>query len=146
MHTIFFSVIYNKERHQMFNCRQNCVRIGLGKARNGTRRVLRGGNWNDNARNLRSAYRNHNTPDNRNHNIGLRLAGALLGALKSSGGSINQRFYLFCVAAVLHKQTQAPQRGSRHIAEPLLSGRLFYDHNCLHCTGFDQVLLSVGGG
>ena len=35
-------------------------------------RVLRGGAWNNNPDNLRSANRNNNTPDNRNNNIGLR--------------------------------------------------------------------------
>jgi len=39
-----------------------------------TSRVLRGGSWNNNARNTRSANRNHNTPDNRNNNIGFRFA------------------------------------------------------------------------
>jgi len=33
----------------------------------------RGGSWNDNPRNCRSAYRNYNTPDNRNNNIGFRV-------------------------------------------------------------------------
>ena len=34
--------------------------------------MLRGGSWNNKATYLRSAYRNHNTPDNRNNNIGFR--------------------------------------------------------------------------
>jgi len=37
-------------------------------------RVLRGGSWNNNPQNLRSANRNNNTPDNRNNNIGFRPA------------------------------------------------------------------------
>ena len=37
-------------------------------------RVLRGGSWNNNATNLRAAYRNRNEPDNRNNNIGFRVA------------------------------------------------------------------------
>jgi hypothetical protein len=37
-------------------------------------RVLRGGSWNNNPRNLRSAARNMNNPDNRNNNVGFRLA------------------------------------------------------------------------
>ncbi|WP_211251845.1 formylglycine-generating enzyme family protein [Desulfobacter vibrioformis] len=40
----------------------------------GENRVLRGGSWNNNARRLRSACRNRNTPSNRNNNIGFRLA------------------------------------------------------------------------
>ncbi|MBQ4328129.1 MAG: hypothetical protein IJC27_00225 [Lentisphaeria bacterium] len=34
----------------------------------------RGGSWNNNARNCRSANRNNNSPDNRNNNLGFRLA------------------------------------------------------------------------
>lgn len=34
----------------------------------------RGGSWNNNARNCRAANRNRNTPENRNNNLGLRLA------------------------------------------------------------------------
>jgi formylglycine-generating enzyme required for sulfatase activity len=33
-------------------------------------KLLRGGCWNNNPRNCRSAYRNNNTRDNRNNNIG----------------------------------------------------------------------------
>jgi len=33
----------------------------------------RGGSWNNNPRNCRSAYRNNNNPDNRNNNIGFRI-------------------------------------------------------------------------
>jgi hypothetical protein len=36
--------------------------------------VIRGGSWNNNAQNCRSAYRNNNEPDNRNNNLGFRLA------------------------------------------------------------------------
>jgi len=36
-------------------------------------RVLRGGSWNNNGQNCRSANRNNNSPDNRNNNIGFRL-------------------------------------------------------------------------
>lgn len=39
-------------------------------------RVLRGGSWNNNPRNIRSANRNRNTPENRNNNSGFRLASA----------------------------------------------------------------------
>jgi retron-type reverse transcriptase len=40
-------------------------------------RVLRGGSWNNNPQNLRSANRNRNQPDNRNNNDGFRLASTL---------------------------------------------------------------------
>lgn len=39
----------------------------------GANPVLRGGSWNNNATNLRSANRNHNTPNDRNNNIGFRV-------------------------------------------------------------------------
>jgi formylglycine-generating enzyme required for sulfatase activity len=39
----------------------------------GNNRVIRGGSWNNNGQNLRSAYRNNNNPSNRNNNIGFRL-------------------------------------------------------------------------
>ena len=42
----------------------------------GSNRVLRGGSWNSNAQNVRAANRNDNPPDNRNDNIGFRLARA----------------------------------------------------------------------
>ncbi|MBN1655178.1 MAG: SUMF1/EgtB/PvdO family nonheme iron enzyme [Deltaproteobacteria bacterium] len=45
-------------------------RVGL-KPKGG--RVLRGGSWNNNPDNCRSAARNRNNPDNRNNNNGFRL-------------------------------------------------------------------------
>jgi len=36
--------------------------------------TVRGGSWNNNARNCRVSNRNRNEPDNRNHNYGFRLA------------------------------------------------------------------------
>lgn len=39
----------------------------------GSNRVIRGGSWNNNAQNLRSAQRNNDHPDNRNDNVGFRL-------------------------------------------------------------------------
>ena len=40
---------------------------------NGEQRVLRGGSWNNNGSSCRSAYRNHNEPDNRNSHFWLAL-------------------------------------------------------------------------
>lgn len=39
----------------------------------GPNRVIRGGSWNNNAVNLRSANRNNDDPGKRNSNVGLRL-------------------------------------------------------------------------
>ena len=46
--------------------------IDLGWWPTGSNPAMRDGNWNDNARNCRSANRNNNNPDNRNNNIGFR--------------------------------------------------------------------------
>lgn len=46
----------------------------------GTRRVNRGGGWNDFAKNLRSAYRAATPQENRSFNLGLRLARGAVGA------------------------------------------------------------------
>ena len=35
--------------------------------------MIRGGSWNNNARNVRCGNRNNNHPDNRNNNLGFRL-------------------------------------------------------------------------
>ena len=45
-----------------------------GRRPSGSNRVNRGGSWNNNANNLRSANRNNNTPSNRNNNLGFRSA------------------------------------------------------------------------
>jgi retron-type reverse transcriptase len=53
------------------------------------RRVLRGGSWNNNPRNLRSANRNRNTTDNRNNNNGFRVGSTLFaraGAITVASG------------------------------------------------------------
>jgi hypothetical protein len=54
------------------------------------RRLVRGGSWNNNPQNLRSANRNRNNPDNRNNNIGFRVARALFagaGAITVAPGA-----------------------------------------------------------
>ncbi len=50
-----------------------------------TNRVNRGGSWNNTAQNCRAAYRNNNAPDNRNNNIGFRLALSLQRTGKPDG-------------------------------------------------------------
>jgi Sulfatase-modifying factor enzyme 1 len=50
-------------------------------------RVLRGGSWNNNPQNLRSANRNRNNPTNRNNNRGFRLASTLTGRMAAFTGA-----------------------------------------------------------
>lgn len=53
----------------------------------GTRRVYRGGGWNDFAKNLRSAYRAALPQENSNYNIGLRLVRNAVAGTGSVAGS-----------------------------------------------------------
>ena len=50
-------------------------------------RVVRGGSWNNNPRNLRAAYRNRNTTGNRNNNSGFRVARTLKGRNRRRHGA-----------------------------------------------------------
>lgn len=52
------------------------MREACGAGRTGSNRVIRGGAWNSNARNVRAANRNANDPSIRNDNLGFRLARA----------------------------------------------------------------------
>lgn len=44
------------------------------RGKRGSNRVIRGGSWNNDAQNCRSANRNNNAPGNRNNDVGFRLA------------------------------------------------------------------------
>ncbi len=48
----------------------------MDESHEGSNRVIRGGSWNSNAENVRAANRNWNEPDDRNDNLGFRLARA----------------------------------------------------------------------
>ncbi|MBF0546630.1 MAG: SUMF1/EgtB/PvdO family nonheme iron enzyme [Candidatus Riflebacteria bacterium] len=67
----------------------------------GSNRVNRGGSWNNNDNNYRSANRNRNNPDNRRNNMGFRLVSAFQGKDEMShplnqfvitAAKLNQRF------------------------------------------------------
>jgi formylglycine-generating enzyme required for sulfatase activity len=60
----------------------------MGKTDNPGSRVLRGGSFNNNASNVRSANRNINQPDNRNNNNGFRVS-STLPCRNSSGGPVS---------------------------------------------------------
>ncbi|MDR0970250.1 MAG: SUMF1/EgtB/PvdO family nonheme iron enzyme [Lentimicrobiaceae bacterium] len=51
---------------------ENIFRKRVSAAK-GSNRVIRGGSWNNNARNCRVSNRNNNAPGNRNNNVGFRL-------------------------------------------------------------------------
>jgi len=65
----------------------DAVLIGPG-ARKGSNRVKRGGSWNNNAQNCRSANRNNNSPGNRNNNLGFRLSSSRYGRLRRVQGHV----------------------------------------------------------
>lgn len=84
----------------------------------GERRVLRGGSWNNNGRNVRSACRNNWEPDNRNDNAGFRLARARRGA----GGRPLDQTGIPSVPAHGKKQTAAGMLVGRADASRRLAG------------------------
>jgi formylglycine-generating enzyme required for sulfatase activity len=49
--------------------------------------VVRGGSFNNDARNLRGAYRNNDHPENRNDNIGFRVVWSRSAALEKRAPS-----------------------------------------------------------
>jgi len=53
----------------------------LGQGQKSSNRVKRGGSWNNNAQNCRSANRNNNSPGNRNNNLGIRLSSSRYGQM-----------------------------------------------------------------
>ncbi|MFM7037918.1 MAG: hypothetical protein ACKO2L_09350 [Planctomycetaceae bacterium] len=50
--------------------------------------MLRGGSFNNNAANMRSANRNNNRPDNRNNNNGFRVSSTLTVGLRDHDAGI----------------------------------------------------------
>jgi hypothetical protein len=85
----------------------------------GSNRVLRGGSWINNGRNVRSANRNRNTPDNRNNNIGFRFA----PAQTSVDATLDQMTILPAALYVWWQKANAPRRVSRPCAESPPDGR-----------------------
>ncbi|NUQ24145.1 MAG: SUMF1/EgtB/PvdO family nonheme iron enzyme [Saprospiraceae bacterium] len=69
----------------------------------GSNRVNRGGSWNNNPVNARCANRNNNTPDNRNNNLGFRLANTArnsrMPASKDAGSAYELSSRSSCILA-----------------------------------------------
>jgi hypothetical protein len=87
-------------------------------------RVLRGGSWNNNPQNLRSANRNRNNPTNRNNNNGFRLASTPSDRLRRSASPKGAMSGKPDIAARVAAFTDAA-REQRVRPEPaMLSGRL----------------------
>lgn len=76
-------------------------------------RVLRGGSWNNNPRNARSANRNNNTPDNRNNNIGFRVASTALRRIAAGDGP-SRTIHGFSGSAVVQSRPPFPCRPDFH--------------------------------
>ncbi len=65
--------LYARLRGHCMSC--SIVRVDRGRTA-GAKRVVRGGSWNNKARNCRCACRNQNDPGNRNNDLGFRPARA----------------------------------------------------------------------
>ncbi|KAB2875763.1 MAG: hypothetical protein F9K38_14375 [Pseudorhodoplanes sp.] len=91
---------------------------------------MRGGSWNNNPRNLRSANRNRNTADNRNNNNGFRVARTLpagAGKIMVLPGVLPKRSgpFMMRAAGAAASTTMAPALASSEAAGAMLSERIF---------------------
>lgn len=82
-------------------------------------RVLRGGSFDHYAHHVRSAYRNNNNPDNRNDNIGFRVASTLRQTLESVTPESAGQTRKGCLAECAECKVQAlvPSRAACSSAE-----------------------------
>ena len=85
-------------------------------ASSGSNRVNRGGSWNNNANNCRSAYRNNNyNPSNYNNNLGFRLSSTLPPRPGSAGS---------------HSARPALREGEDEHARPAAAGSVARRERC----------------
>ena len=68
-----------------------CLKGSSSPGRALNSRVLRGGSFNNNATNMRSANRNNNRPDNRNNNNGFRVSSTLTVVCQDHNAGIQGR-------------------------------------------------------
>lgn len=80
-----FVRVARRERVLQRTFRAGSQRPGTGTRPSGSHRVNRGGSWNSDAGNCRSANRNRNSPGKRNHNLGFRLALSSRPRLRARG-------------------------------------------------------------
>lgn len=78
----------------------------------GSNRVIRGGSFNNNAQNCRSANRNNNNPGNRNNNIGFRLASSPRRPMAAVHGRPP------CARVVTRAAVPRPDEGTNRPAAP----------------------------
>ncbi|MBI2066855.1 MAG: SUMF1/EgtB/PvdO family nonheme iron enzyme [Deltaproteobacteria bacterium] len=79
---------------------------------------MRGGSWNNqDPENLRAAYRNNNHPDNRNDNVGFRVAAALQHSLLWSH-KLQARILIFTEFRSALEGVQINHPGSASNSEP----------------------------
>ncbi len=74
----------------------------------GAKRVLRGGSWNNPARNVRAAYRDANDPSNRNENVGFRLS----RAHRRRGCAFDDPVLILSMGFGLRQKVDGPRRVS----------------------------------
>jgi len=83
----------------------------------GSNRVIRGGNWNNNLNNSRSANRNNNNPSNRNNNVGFRPASSPPGQKASVHGRPSR------ASAATRAAVPRPSEGPNSPAAPVAPRR-----------------------
>ena len=112
---------------------QQADTLGWRRKASGSNRVQRGGSWNNDAQNCRSAYRNNNNPSNRNNNIGFRLC------CSAAPQDSENRAVPGAIPFAKATNTPTPRGAGRRIAERH-AGRIFR----LQSRAIDSLRLQSG--
>jgi hypothetical protein len=90
-----------------------------------TRRVVRGGSWNNNQDNARATYRNDNDPHNRNNNLGLRVVRSshiVIPLLMAQPGLYDVAWLLRACPPALPVRATLPELAADHGLRPEAKG------------------------